>query len=180
MSCADLAGRLERSFRTSSALLRRLAAGLQARRTAWASARPGTLQPPAELEQLALDLAAEAKARAQLLGQLAAVLPLPPGAARGDLHVNVTRIAAAVPGPAGRALRSAADEAVGLARTVRVEVQLGARLLRFTQRAHDRLLGQVAAEAAADGGAQGYDRSARARGGLDGSGGAGRLVDGRI
>lgn len=180
MSCNDLALQLERSFRTTSALLRRLLDGLTQRRVAWASARPRTLQPSPELEQLAATLADEEKARGALLAGIAELLPRPVGVPAGERHVNVTAIAAVVPPALGRALRNAADEAVALGKRVRAEVTLGARLLKFTQRAHDALLGRLAAGAGGLDGASGYDRCARSRAGIGVAAPAGRLIDGRV
>lgn len=180
MSCNDLASQLERSFRTTSALLRRLLDGLSLRRVAWASARPRTLQPSPELEQLAASLAAEEKARGALLEQIAAALPPVAGVPAAERHVDVTCIAAAVSATVGRALRNAADEAVALGKRVRAEVTLGARLLRFTQRAHDAMLGQLATNAASHDAATGYDRCARSRSGIGVAAPSGRLIDGRV
>ena len=180
MACPALAAQLEDSFRTTTALLKKMLVGLQGRRMHWASARPSTLQPSAELEQLAGAIAAATQARAGLLTQIAAQLTLPPGMAVPDLHVNVTRIAAVLPMAQGRSLRRAADEATAVAATVRVEVTLGERLLRFTQHAHDGLLGQLAAQSAQPDAAAGYDRSARLRAGLGARFTASKLIDGRI
>ncbi len=180
MSCNELAVQLEHSFRATTSLLRRLLQGLQGRRTTWASARPSTLQPSPELEQVAVELAAEEKARAGLLTQIAAQLTLPPGVTAADLHLNVTRIAAVLPQALGRSLRAAADDATSAAKTVRVEITLGERLLRFTQQAHDSLLGQLAAQAQKPNAVATYDRNARSRAGLGAGVPAGKLIDGRI
>lgn len=170
--------RLEQSFRTTAELLRSLLAAMQAHRTAWAAARPSRLQPPPELETLGQRLQDEERQRQQLLERMAAAMPRPAGVAAADLHLNVTRIAASLPPPAGRTLRAAADVVTGLARQVRTEVALGQRLLRFTARAQEGLLSRLAAEG--DAGIHGYDRRARAMVGLPGRVPAGRLLDGRV
>jgi hypothetical protein len=180
MSCNELASQLERSFRTTSALLRRLLEGLTQRRLAWTSARPSTLRPSPELEQLASSLASEEKARGTLLAKIAELLPQAAAVPADELHVNVTRITTAVPAALGRALRNAADEAVALGKRVRSEVTLGARLLRFTQRAHEAMLGQLAAQGPGLDGATGYDRCARSRAGIGVAAPSGRLIDGRV
>ena len=180
MSCNELAQRLERSFQATTALLQRMLKALEERRTSWASARPSTLRPAPELEQLASQLAEQEQVRATLLPQIAALVPLPPGLAPSDLHLNATRISALLPSAAGRALRAAADAATKAAKAVRTEVTLGERLLRFTRNAHDGLLGQMAAQQAQQATAPGYDRNARLRTALRTSGTAGNLIDGRI
>lgn len=178
MSAVDLAKDLERSFRTTAALLRQLLETMQRRRMHWASARPSTLQPSAELERLAGELQDTERARGEVLAAIAQVLPLPPGLTADEVHLDVTRIAAALPAVVGRALRAAADEATKLARTVRAEVALGERLLRFTQRAQESVFGQLAGPA--PDAASGYDRNARLRAGLALAAGTGRLLDGKI
>lgn len=179
MSFSDRTSQLERSFRTTSSLLRELLQGLQARRVAWGSARASVVVPSPELEKLAQDLAREESLRSDLIAQIRRMLPAPPGADAASLHVNVTRIAAAMPTATARSLREAADEATALAKSVRVEVTLGQRLLQFSQRAHQSLLA-AANRKPPVGGAAVYDRNARA----DRTGGArgerGVIVDGRM
>jgi len=136
------------------------------------------MAPSTALEDVALQLAAEEQARAVLLEPIAALLPLPAGVAAKDLHVNVTRLAASLPAAAARSLRAAADLAAGLARKVRGEVTLGERLLKFSQRAQDGLLTQLATGSAGTGNAAVYDRNARARRGVVDV--AGSLIDGRL
>ena len=176
MSLAEHGSRLEGSFRTTAELLQKLLRGLQARRAAWISARPSTIAPSPELEEIALRLAAEEETRAQLRTGITALLPRPAGVAADALHVNVTRIAAQLPAAGARSLRAAAALATGLARKVRIEVALGDRLLQFSRRAQDGLLAQVAGTAGT-GGAAVYDRTARAS---RGAGVAGSLIDGRL
>jgi len=178
MSLAEHGSRLERSLRLTAELLQRLLRGLQERRTSWISARPGTMAPSPALEEIAMQLAAEEQARTGLLAALAALLPLPAGVAAKDLHVNVTRLAASLPDAAARSLRAAADLATGLARKVRGEVTLGERLLKFSLRAQDGLLTQLATGSAGPGAAAVYDRNARARRGVVDV--AGSLIDGRL
>jgi hypothetical protein len=175
MSFADLSRDLAHSFKQTGKLLQQLLAELQSRRASWVSRRPSLLQPSEAVEQLSLQIAAAEDARNLLLQAIRRHLPTPIGVDEADLHVNVTRIADALPREAGQALRAAALETQSLARRVRTEVTLGQRLLRFARDAEDSL--------AAGGGAatpqrkSGYDRSARpVRSGST----SGQLVDGRI
>ena len=178
MSLAEHATALERSFRTTAELLQKLLRGLQERRTSWISARPSTMAPSPALEGIAMQLAAAEQARTRLLEQITALLPLPAGVAATDLHVNVTRIADQLPTAAGRSLRAVADLATGFARKVRVEVTLGERLLKFSHRAQDGFLTQLATGATGTGAAAVYDRNARTRRGVGNV--AGSLIDGRL
>jgi hypothetical protein len=173
MSFSTDCSELEASFRVTEGLLKQLLAGLQARRAAWISARPSVLAPSPELEQLTQAIAREESRRDGLLPRLRAALPTPIGADSSQLHVNVTRLAAALPQPAARALRDIADAVHKLAKAVRTEVTLGQRLVRFAQRA------QPGTADKADGRSRlpGYDRAARA---VRTTGAAGALVDGRI
>ena len=177
MSFSDRTHRLEQSFRSTATLLREMLEGLKARRVAWGSVRPKALEPSPELERLAQQLAGEEELRVQLLRELRRMLPAPAGADAASMHVNVTRIAAAMPTAAAQSLRAAADEATQLAKAVRVEVTLGQRLLQFTQRAQDSLLAGI--HGATNGPAV-YDRHARADRRARAAGGGGALVDGRI
>lgn len=182
MSFSADTNRLTQSFTTTCDLLQQLLQEMQARRAAWGSARPRTIEPSPQLESLAQQLAGEENERTRLLDAIRRVLPIPAGATAVELHVNVTRIAGALPTVAARALREAADRATALAKAVRVEVTLGQRLLRFTQRAHQSLLGELGTGASVAVGMAGYDRNARIRKGI-GAGSAsaaGRLVDGRL
>ena len=173
MSFADDASALERSFRTTHELLRSLLHGLQGRRAAWVSARPSTLAPSPELEQLTQEIAREEVQRDEMIGRMRRALPAPLGAERTSLHVNVTRIAAALPPAAARSLREAATEAQSLAKAVRTEVTLGQRLVRFA-----RGVNEASVEAAGGRGAlPGYDRRAHL---VRGAKAAGALVDGRV
>ena len=178
MSLAEHAGRFERSLRFTAELLQKLLCFLQERRTSWISARPSTMAPSPALEEVAMQLAAEEQARNRLLAAIAALLPLPAGVAAKDLHVDVTRLAASLPDAAARSLRAAADLATGLARKVRGEVTLGERLLKFSRRAQDGFLTQLATGAAGASAAAVYDRNARARSCVVRV--AGSLIDGRL
>lgn len=173
MSFADDAQELERSFRATHELLRQLLQGLQGRRAAWVSARPSTLAPSPELERLTQEIARAELHRDELLARLQRALPAPLGAGHGSLHLNVTRIAAALAPAAARSLREAADAAKALAKAVRTEVTLGQRLVRFARDAH----GGATAPAAARGGAPGYDRNAHV---VRFAKAAGALIDGRV
>jgi hypothetical protein len=148
--------------------------GLQARRTSWISARPRTLAPSPELEQLTQQIAAEENLRTGLVARIRTAMPAPLGHEHAQLHLNVTRIAAAMPAPAARSLRDAADTVQGLAKAVRTEVTLGQRLVRFAQAASPAAaLGALQKKSPAPG----YDRLARmARAGQA----AGALVDGKV
>lgn len=180
MVCTDRTDRLAHSFRLTTELLTKLLDGLKQRRTHWASAVASTLAPSPQLEQVSRDLALEEQGRAALLAEILAELPAVPHLDPADLHVNISRICKVLPTRPSLELRRAADDATRLAKQVRVEVALGERLLRFTQRANDNLL------TALQGGEHtglpsGYDRNARSRAGLGlGSVDAGKLVDGRI
>jgi hypothetical protein len=178
MSLAEHTHRFERSLHTTAELLQKMLRGLQERRTSWISARPSTMAPSTALEEVAMQLAAEEHVRARLLEQIAPLLPLPAGVAARDLHVNVTRLVASLPDAAARSLRAAADLATGLARKVRGEVTLGGRLLKFSQRAQDGFLTQLATGSAGAGAAAVYDRNARARSCVVHV--AGSLIDGRL
>jgi hypothetical protein len=174
MSFPDDTRALEQSFERTRDLLERLHAGLKARRAAWISVRPSTLAPSPELEQLTQDAAREEALRAGLLERIRRALPAPFGGDAALAHVNVTRIAAALPAPAARSLRDAADAVQRLAKAVRTEVTLGQRLVRFAQDAGERtaVIGRLGR-----GGPPGYDRGARiVRAGKA----AGALVDGKV
>lgn len=180
MSFSERCSKLDASFRTTSALLRQLLQGLQARRVAWGSARASVVVPSPELAEVAQKLAGEESVRADLVTEIRRMLPAPPGAHATSMHVNVTRIAAALPTEAARSLREAADEATRLAKSVRVEVTLGQRLLQFTQHVQEGLLAGRPIGKPHIGGAAVYDRSARAdRTGVT-RGERGVLVDGKI
>ena len=180
MSLNDQGRQLEQSFARTANLLRQLLQGMKARRTAWISARPSTLQPSPELDQLAQKLAGEERARVELLAQIASMLSLPAGVAASELHLNVTRIAGALPTLQGRSLRRTADEVTSLAKTVRAEVALGARLLRFTQQAQDSLLADVAGTTNERNNANAYDQHARLRAALGHGVRTGKLIDGKV
>jgi hypothetical protein len=164
---------LEASFRITEGLLRQLLSGLQARRTAWVSARPSLLAPSPDLERITQQVAAEESRRDELVRRLREALPTPLDADSQALHVNVTRLAAALPGPAARSLREVADAVTKLAKAVRTEVTLGQRLVRFAQRTNPGITTPTVARS----GAPVYDRTAR---GVRAIGAAGALVDGRI
>ncbi len=180
MSFSERCSRLEESFRLTSSLLRDLLQGLQARRIAWGSSRASMVVPSPELEHLAQQLAREEAVRAELITEVRRMLPAPPGANATSTHVNVTRIAAALPAAAAHALRDAADEATTLAKSVRIEVTIGQRLLQFTQHVQENLLAGTVGGTTQVIGAAVYDRNARAdrTGGTRGQRGV--LVDGKI
>lgn len=179
MSFSETTQQLEQSFRRTAVLLQNLLDGLKARRAAWGSARPRVIVPSPELEQEAKDLAREESLRADLTKAIGKALPQPMGASASTLHVNVTRIAAALPDAAARSLQQAADVATSLAKQVRVEVTLGQRLLRFTQNAQQHLHGRLGGPAARSQGAASYDRHARRHSALVATN-AGTLIDGRM
>ena len=177
MSLVEFAQRLESSFNTSRRLLTRLLEGLHARRTAWISLRPEQVKPADELDALALELQREDAGRRELLAQLSTLLPTPAGIDTDDTHVNVSRVADAIPPLAARGLRKAADEATTIATRVRRELALGKRLLGFAQRAQESLMSDF--DPGQDSAPKGYDRNARSSRGL-GHVTAGHLVDGRM
>lgn len=157
MSFSDDATSLERSLRVTHDAMLALRQGLQVRRAHWISARPSLLAPAPDLEQLTLQIAREEATREELLARLRRALPAVPGQDSNRLHINVTRIAAALPEPAARSLRDIADAVQRLARDIRAEVTLGQRLLRF---ARDIRPG-AGSEPRGHGGAPGYDRGAK-------------------
>jgi len=167
---------LEQSFHATRDLLKLLLSALEQRRTAWVSVRPDVLAPSSDIEMLSHKLAAEENLRAGLLKRIRLALPTPIGGTSDDLHINVTRIAAAMPLKPGRALREAADAVQPLAKMVRAETTLGQRLLRFAKAAQGSIGGPIAA-AANSANTPGYDRRAR---NLTGPNAAGQLVDGRM
>jgi hypothetical protein len=171
MSFSDDTRSLTQSFQHTHDLLERLLAALNARRAAWVSARPSTLAPSPELEQLTQAIAREETLRDDLLARIRVALPAPFGHAASVSHVNVTRIAAALPAAESQALRDVAAVVQRLAKAVRAEVTLGQRLVRFAQ------VAAVAPLAAPPGGAPHYDRDARmVRAGKL----AGAIVDGKV
>lgn len=176
MSFSEQTRGLEQSFAVTRELLHQLLQALQERRAAWISVRPDVLAPSPAIEQLSQQLALEEDRRNTLLAGLRQQLPAPIGVAPDALHVNVTRIAAALPRERGRALIAASEQVRTLAKLVRTEVTLGQRLLRFAQRAQAEL---TPALAVAAGGrtAPGYDRRAR---NVAARQTAGRLIDGRM
>lgn len=178
MALAELAREFEASLRSTSELLRTLLRGLQQRRCEWSSARPSVLAPSAELERLAAALRDAERARASLLLRLAEAMPRAPGVDPADLHVAVSGLVSVLPADLGARLRAAADQATALARSVRVEVTFGERLLRSTAAAQEAMLGELAAPDPRQAVPTGYDRQARARAGLGAS--SARLVDGKV
>lgn len=179
MSFSEDALALERSFVTTRDLLQALLQQLQERRGAWTSIRPDRVRPPQEMESLSHRLLEQERLRKGLLQKLRAALPTPIGGAPDSLHVNVTRVAAALPPAQSRSLREAADAVLPLARAVRAETALGDRLLRFARTAHESLHGQLVGAVRPPNSPKtsGYDRRAR---NLNGPGNAGQIVDGRI
>jgi hypothetical protein len=167
---------LEQSFLATRDLLQLLLSALEQRRTAWISVRPNVLAPSSDIEMLSHKLAKEENLRAGLLKRIRETLPTPIGGTADELHLNVTRIAAAMPREQGRALRAAADSVQPLAKQVRAETTLGQRLLRFAKAAQGSIGAEIvgAKTAAAT---PGYDRRAR---NLTGPNAAGQLVDGRM
>ncbi|MGC6486671.1 MAG: hypothetical protein ACON4Z_03430 [Planctomycetota bacterium] len=176
MSFSEDARALEASFVEAGRLLKSLLDALQERRAAWISVRPDVVAPSAEIEQLSQQLAAQERQRAALVAKLRAALPTPAGARPDQLHVNVTRLCAALDPAQARSLRAASDEAAQLAKLVRAETALGHRLLKFAQTAQSDVDAQVL-DAAKGARAPGYDRNARNR---NGTNAAGQLVDGRM
>lgn len=171
MSFSDDTRSFTESFHRTKDLLDRLLAALNARRAAWVSARPSTLAPSPELEQLTQAIAREESLRDELLARLRQALPAPFGHPAAVSHVNVTRIAAALPAAESQALRDVAAHVQRLAKAVRAEVTLGQRLVRFAQVASEAPLAAPAANT------PGYDRGARV---VRASKVAGALVDGRV
>ena len=171
----DTAG-LEQSFHATRDLLKLLLSALEQRRTAWVSVRPDVLAPSSDIEMLSHKLAAEENLRAGLLKRIRLALPTPIGGTSDELHINVTRIAAAMPHAQGRSLREAAASVQPLAKLVRAETTLGQRLLRFAKSAQGSI-GAGIAGAATSAAMPGYDRRAR---NLNGPNAAGQLVDGRM
>ncbi|MBL8753789.1 MAG: hypothetical protein JNK15_10865, partial [Planctomycetes bacterium] len=90
MSFSEDTRELERSLRRTHDLMQELLRGLQARRASWISARPRTLAPSPELEQLTQRLAVEENARTVLVERIRAAMPAPSGHEHSVLHVNVT------------------------------------------------------------------------------------------
>ena len=176
MSFSDDALQLERSFVLTKDLLQQLLRALEERRAAWVSVRPDVLKPSSQIEQLSQQLAVEEDRRNELVRRLRVRLPTPLGRDPEKLHINVTRISAALPTAQGRALRAAADAVQPLAKLVRTEVTLGQRLLRFAQNAQSGVEASIAGVTRSKQGS-GYDRRAR---NVTKGGGAGQLVDGRI
>ncbi|MCK5945547.1 MAG: hypothetical protein KAI24_26390 [Planctomycetes bacterium] len=176
MSFSDDAKQLELSFRATRDLLQQLLKSLQERRAAWISIRPDVLAPSSQIEQLSHQLAAEEDRRAGLLKRLRDALPTPRGARPEQLHVNVTRIAGALPPEQASSLRAASDEVTKLAKLVRTETTIGQRLLQFAKNAQSGIDADVIG-AAKNARAPGYDRRAR---NLTGPEAAGQLVDGRM
>lgn len=183
MSLVEIAEALAGSMRTSTSLLQRLAQGLRDRRTQWISARPSALREPADaLESLSQELQQEDRRREELLAKARAAFPARAGAS-GPLHVNVTLLKQHLPPAVAARLDKAASASTAAAKSVRRELALGQRLLRFTQQAHEALLdgvGENLARTKDDVGS--YDRNARrVQTALPGTGPApGTLVDGRI
>lgn len=170
MSFSEDCRLLQQSFERSEELLGRLLTAMKARRASWVSARPSRLAPEPELEQLGQELVREESRRDELVVRIRKALPAPLGNAPGSLHVNVTRIAGALPAAESRSLRDAADRVAVLARSVRTEVTLGQRLVRYAQ---DALRVPAPAGRAT---VPGYDRAARV---LHAGHAAGALLDGK-
>lgn len=173
---AEQVQQLERSLRHSADLLSQLADGLQARRAQWLATNPAALAPSEELESIAAALAGEDQTRQALLAAINSDLPRPARSASADLRINITRLARHLPTAAARSLRTTANRVVELAKRVRGETTLGARLLQFAQRAHEQVLSHSQGTAAKP--MPGYDRHAR-RAGLAPQQ-AGNFLDGRI
>jgi hypothetical protein len=167
---------LEQSFHATRDLLKQLLSALEQRRSAWVSVRASVLAPSSDIEQLSHQLATEENVRAGLLKRIRLALPTPIGGTVDELHINVTRIAAAMPREQGRALRDAADSVQPLAKMVRAETTLGQRLLRFAKSAQGSI-GAELAGVAKSATLPGYDRRAR---NLNGTRAFGQLVDGRM
>lgn len=178
MSLTEQCMQLERSLVRSQAILQEMLQQLLERRLHWASARPQQLRPSEQLEQLAEKLAAEENEQRNLLQRMSPSVSDGMGVRSGELHLNVSRLAAKLPTNQARSLKAAAAGTTKLAGAIRTEVMLGERLLRFTLDAQDRLFGELAAASSKLASHCGYDHRARARTGQPGS--SARLVDGRV
>ena len=176
MSFSDDCRGLQSSFETTRDLLQELLAALETRRGAWISIRPEVLAPSSDIERLSQQLAVEEDRRNVLLDRVRAALPAPRGGNAGRLHINVSRIAEALPPEQGRRLREIADAVTVLAKRVRAETTLGQRLLRFAQTAQTGIQ-QGVQNATRAARLPGYDRSAR---NIVGANAAGQIVDGRM
>ena len=176
MSFSEDTKKLEQSFWKTRDLLKLLLTALEQRRTAWVSVRPELLAPSSDIELLSHKLAAQENVRAGLLKSIREALPTPVGGTPDQLHLNVTRIAAAMPKQAGKALRDAADSVQPLAKMVRAETTLGQRLLRFAKTAQGGI-GSKIVDATNNATMPGYDRRAR---NVNGPKAAGQLVDGKM
>lgn len=184
MSLADLADRFGRSLLFTTGLLQQLETGLKQRRLNWISAKPSEIAEPAEaLDRLSQEIAAAEALQQQLLQDIAAELPPQAVLPGKSLHINATRIAAALPAVAGARLKHQAAQAIKAAKAVRVEIGLGNRLVQFSQQAHESMVQKLVRVAhPMAGGAHGYDRRARSvQGGLlSSTAPTGSLVDGRL
>lgn len=165
---------LEQSLHRTLTAMQTLLQGLQARRAAWISAKPSLLAPSPELEQLTQQVAREESLRNQIVARIRATLPAPSGQDPQSMHVNITRIAAALPGAAARSLRDIADQVQRLAKQVRAEVTLGQRLVRFAWNTQPTAGTGAAARNRID--TSGYDRGARF---VRGTRAAGAWIDGK-
>ena len=184
MSLVDLTERLARSLSVSADLMSKLHDGLVARRTSWVSARPSSVEEPVQaLEELAAKISAEQQQQQTLLATAAQSLPNPNKVRAERRSINVSLICRHLPKDAAQRLNAASQKAVSAARLVRTEQALGDRLLRFSQKAHDGLLHNVAQNiGTTNDDVGGYDMQARrVHGTLVGSAPTtGSLIDGRM
>lgn len=184
MSLVDLTERLARSLNLSADLMAKLHEGLVEKRTCWVSARPSAVEAPVQLlEDLAAQISAEKQQQEAWLAEAADSLPNPGHLPAERRRVNVSVLCRHLPDTVARRLSEASKRAVTAAHEVRTEQALGDRLLRFSQRAHDGLLQNVAQNlGTANDDVGGYDVQARrVHGTLVGTAPTtGSLIDGRM
>lgn len=184
MSLVDLTERLARSLNLSADLMAQLHKGLVEQRTCWVSARPSEVEAPVQLlEDLARQISAEQQQQEACLAQAADSLPNPGNLPADRRRVNVSVLCRHLPETAAHRLAEASKRAVSAANQVRTEQALGDRLLRFSQKAHDGMLQNVAQNLGSANDDVGvYDVQARrVHGTLVGSAPTtGSLIDGRM
>ena len=184
MLLVDLTERIARSLSASAELMTKLHKGLVERRTSWVSARPSTVEAPVRvLEDLAAQIAAERQEQESLLAEAAGSLPNPSNLPPNRRRINVSVLCRHLPESLATRLSEASKRAVSAAHLVRTEQALGDRLLRFSQKAHEGMLQNVAQDiGSANDDVGGYDMQARrVHGTLVGSAPTtGSLIDGRM
>ncbi|MFK7738708.1 MAG: hypothetical protein AB8H80_00185 [Planctomycetota bacterium] len=176
MSFSEDVAKLEQSLVSTHSLLEQLHERMLQRRGAWVSVRADVLAPTAEIESLSQQLVREEQLRTGILARIRDALPTPRGAESHQLHLNITRIAAALPAHSARSLREAADRTTAMANAVRTETTLGQRLLRFAQSAQPQLA-QTTGSDTSQAPTNAYDRAAR---NVIRNDHAGQILDGRI